>query len=59
MKDVAAVGDSMGDAPMLLSVGHRYWVGPTIPPQLDREVFHEPSGDMSLVAHRIIGDHGK
>ena len=27
MVDVAAVGDSSGDIPMLLSVGHRYWVG--------------------------------
>ena len=26
MGDVAAVGDSRGDVPMLLSVGHPYWV---------------------------------
>ena len=54
MEDVAAVGDSSGDIPMLLSVGHRYWVGQTIPPELDRKVIHEPSGDMRLVATRII-----
>ena len=54
MKDAAAVGDSSGDIPMLLSVGHRYWVGPTIPPELDREVIHEPGGDMRLVANRIV-----
>ena len=54
MKDVAAVGDSGGDIPMLLSVGHRYWVGETILPQLEGKVIHEPTGDMRLVAHRII-----
>ena len=54
MRDVAAVGDSSGDIPMLLSVGHRYWVGQTIPPELDREVIHEPGGDMRLVAHQIV-----
>ena len=54
MKDVAAVGDSRGDIPMLLSVGHRYWVGQSTPPQLDRKVVHEPTGDMRLVAHRIV-----
>ena len=54
MRDVAAVGDSSGDLPMLLSVGHRYWVGQTIPPELHREVIHEPGGDMRLVAHQIV-----
>ena len=54
MKDVAAVGDSGGDIPMLLSVGHRFWVGETILPQLEGKVIHEPTGDMRLVAHRII-----
>ena len=54
MQDVAAVGDSAGDIPMLLSVGHRYWVGETILPQLEGKVIHEPTGDMRLVAHRIV-----
>ena len=54
MEDVAAVGDSRGDIPMLLSVGHRYWVGQTIPPELDGKVIHEPAGDMRLVATSII-----
>ena len=54
MKDVAAVGDSGRDIPMLLSVGHRYWVGQTTPPRLERKVIHEPAGDMLLVAHRIV-----
>ena len=54
MKDVAAVGDSRGDIPMLLSVGHRYWVGETIPSELEGKVVHEPAGDILLLAHRII-----
>ena len=54
MKDVAAVGDSSGDIPMLLSVGHRYWVGQTTPRQLDGKVIHEPTGDVRLLAHRIV-----
>ena len=54
MEDVAAVGDSRGDIPMLLSAGHRCWVGQTIPPELEGRVIHEPAGDMLLVAHRII-----
>ena len=54
MKDVAAMGDSSGDIPMLLSVGHRYWVGQTIPPQLEGKVIHDPSGDVYLAAQRMI-----
>ncbi len=54
MKDVAAVGDSGGDIPMLLSVGHRFWVGETILPQLEGKVIHEPTGDIRLVAQRIV-----
>ena len=54
MGDVAAVGDSGGDIPMLLSVGHRFWVGQTIPPQLEGKVVHDPSGDIRLVAQRMI-----
>ena len=54
LEDVAVVGDSSGDIPMLLTVGHRYWVGQITPPSLDGMVIHEPSGDISLVAQRII-----
>ena len=56
MKDVAAVGDSKGDIPMLLSVGHRYWVGETIPSELEKKVIHKPAGDILLLAHRINED---
>lgn len=57
MKNVAAVGDSGGDIPMLLSVGKRFWVGQTIPPQLEGKVIHDPSGDIRLVAQRMIEAH--
>ena len=59
MGDVAAVGDSGGDIPMLLSVGHRFWVGQTIPPQLEGKVVHDPSGDIRLVAQRMIEAQGR
>lgn len=55
MRDVAAVGDSSGDVPMLLSVGHPYWVGATVPAELEGRVVHEPDGDIRLVAERIVG----
>lgn len=54
MNEVAAVGDSSGDIPMLLSVGHRYWVGQATPRQLNGKVIHEPTGDVRLVSHRIV-----
>ena len=53
-QDVAAVGDSSGDAPMILSVGHRYWVGQTVPPELDGQVTHFPGGDIRLIAEHIV-----
>ena len=54
MNDVAAVGDSRGDIPMLTSVGHSYWVGQEIPPELDGKVLHEPAGDIYQLAQKII-----
>lgn len=54
MKDVAAVGDSKGDVPMLLAVGHPYWVGETVPAELAGKVVHEPDGDIGRVAERIV-----
>ena len=54
MKDVAGVGDSEGDIPMLLSVGHRFWVGQAVPPELEGQVIHYPAGDIHLVAQRMI-----
>ena len=54
MHDVAAVGDSSGDIPMLHAVGHPYWVGRTVSSDLNRGVVHDPCGDISLVAHQIV-----
>ena len=54
MRDVAAVGDSRGDVPMLLAVGHPYWVGEAVPAELDGRVIHEPDGDIRVVAERIV-----
>ena len=56
MRHVAAVGDSSGDIPMLLSAGHRYWVGKTVPAELNTKVIHEPEGDIRLVARQIVKD---
>ena len=54
MSDVSAVGDTRGDVPMLLAVGHPYWVGETVPPELDGKVVHEADGDIGVVAERIV-----
>ena len=55
MRDVAAVGDSRGDVPMLLAVGHSYWVGEAVPAELDGKVIHhEPYGDIREVAESIV-----
>ena len=54
MGDVAAVGDTRGDVPMLLAVGHPYWVGETVPPELEGEVVHLPDGDIRVVAESIV-----
>jgi HAD superfamily phosphoserine phosphatase-like hydrolase len=59
MDDVAAVGDTRGDVPMLLSVGHPYWVGETVPPQLNGKVIHEPDGDIRVVAESIVRAEGE
>ena len=54
MRDVAAVGDSKGDVPMLLAVGHPYWVAKAVPTELDGKVTHQPDGDIGVVAERIV-----
>ena len=59
MDDVAAVGDSRGDVPMLSAVGHPYWVGETVPPQLNGKVIHEPDGDIRVVAESIVRAEGE
>ena len=59
MKDVAAVGDSRGDIPMLLAVDHPYWVAKAVPPELDGKVVHEPHGDIRVVAESIVRTAGR
>ena len=59
MRDVAAVGDSRGDIPMLLAVGHRYWVGAAKPPELGADVVHEPGGDIGRVSALIVERVGR
>ena len=53
-REVVAVGDSNGDIPMLLSVGHPYWVGQTVPHELDGKVIHEFGGDIRLLAEHAV-----
>ena len=54
MRDVAAVGDSKGDVPMLLAVGHPYWVAKAVPAELDGKVTHQPDGHIRAVAESIV-----
>ena len=43
-----------GDVPMLLAAGHRYWVGETLPPELENVVIHESDGDILKLAQKIV-----
>jgi HAD superfamily phosphoserine phosphatase-like hydrolase len=53
MDQVAAVGDSWGDVPMLRAVGRPYFVGASVPPGLGHAV-HVPDGDVRRIAERIL-----
>ena len=53
MGQVAAVGDSWGDVPMLRAVGHPYFVGASLPSGLERAV-HVPDGDIRRVAEDVL-----
>jgi HAD superfamily phosphoserine phosphatase-like hydrolase len=53
MADVAAVGDSLGDVPMLAAVGHPIFVGAELPGVLSHAV-HAPYPDMRDVADLIL-----
>lgn len=52
-EQVAAVGDSWGDAEMLRSVGHPFFVGSRLPPGLDAT--HLPDGDLLEVVRHVLG----
>lgn len=49
---VAAVGDSRGDIDLLLTAGHRYFVGAELPPELEGSI-HYPDGDILEIARAI------
>ena len=53
MRQVAAVGDSRADIPMLRSAGVPFWVGESLPPELDGVATHAPDGDIRMVAESI------
>ncbi len=53
LDQVAAVGDSAGDVPMLQTVGLPFFVGQSLPPEL-AVVTHVPNGDIDQIAHSII-----
>lgn len=55
-EQVAAVGDSWGDAEMLRAVGHRFYVG-WIPPSV-LEAAHYPDGNIAEITRRIVDLRG-
>lgn len=54
-RDVAAVGDSRADIPMLRYAGRSVWVGEVLPPELSGVATHAPDGNIRLVAECIAG----
>jgi HAD superfamily phosphoserine phosphatase-like hydrolase len=53
MRDVAAVGDSLGDVPMLAAVGHPFFIGAGLPGEIAHAV-HAPNADLREIALRIL-----
>jgi phosphoserine phosphatase len=53
MSQVAAVGDSHGDVPMLAAVGHPFFVGADLPREIAHAV-HAPNADMREIARLIL-----
>lgn len=53
-QEVAAVGDTLADVPMLRVVGHPFYVGTDRPDDLP-ERFHHPDGDIHEIAKGIVG----
>ncbi len=49
---------SKGDVPMLLAVGHPYWVCEVMPVELEGKCVHVPDGDIGVVAERIMRSVG-
>jgi phosphoserine phosphatase len=57
LDQIAAVGDSSGDVPMLQAVGLPYFVGQDLPPELHAAT-HMPDGDIDRIARSIIAAGG-
>ena len=53
MAEVAAVGDSPGDVPMLAAAGHPIFVGASLPAEIGHAV-HAPNPDLRDVADLIL-----
>lgn len=53
LSEVAAVGDSHGDVPMLAAVGHPFFVGADLPTEIAHAV-HAPNADLREIAQRIL-----
>ena len=53
LEDVAAIGDSRGDVPMLAAVGHPIFVGAERPEAI-AHVEHAPNGDLREVVERLL-----
>jgi HAD superfamily phosphoserine phosphatase-like hydrolase len=53
MSQVAAVGDSHGDVPMLAAAGHPFFVGADLPREIAHAV-HMPNADLREVARLIL-----
>jgi phosphoserine phosphatase len=53
LAEVAAVGDSHGDVPMLATVGHPVFVGTQLPIEISHAL-HKPHADLREVAEIIL-----
>jgi phosphoserine phosphatase len=51
--EVAAVGDSLGDVPMLAAVGHPFFVGAELPREIAHAV-HAPSADLRDIVRLML-----
>jgi HAD superfamily phosphoserine phosphatase-like hydrolase len=53
LSEVAAVGDSPGDVPMLAAVGHPFFVGADLPREIAHAV-HAPNADLRDIARLML-----
>jgi HAD superfamily phosphoserine phosphatase-like hydrolase len=53
LSEVAAIGDSYGDVPMLAAVGHPFFVGEDLPAEI-AHADHAPNADLREIALRIL-----